>query len=62
MVMKVTSRLNASVDVPGDSVDNSWFDYHDTYGAHPGLTLLGVAAHCLLDLKLSAPLLLGVRN
>ena len=62
MIVEMAPGLYTPVDVPGDSVDNSWFNHDNAHRAYPGLALLGIAAHGLLNLKLSPTLLLRVRD
>ena len=60
--MKVAPGLNPAVDIPGHGVNHPWLYEHHTDRTDPGLSLFGVGAHGLLDLKLSPTLLLGVRD
>ena len=62
MVVEVAPGLNPAVDIPGHGVNHPWLYENHTNWTDPGLSLFGVRAHGLLDLKLSPTLLLDMRD
>jgi hypothetical protein len=60
--MKMTTRLNASMSIPGNSVNYARRNQDNANWANPALALIGITAGSLGNFKFDSALYLNVRN